>query len=152
MNKKKKLITNNLWWLDYSILNSTKIKFKYYYHSNLFYIQLINYYYFFLISKKNLNNMLFSNLDATIQERNYYISVQTFFFDLKFFIEIKFKNYLFSLSSIYSGNTWTERELKESNEVFFINLADNRKLLSNYNYNDKIEYNQFNTMVGDIKI
>ena len=36
-----------------------------------------------------------------------------------------------------------ERELKESNNIFFLNLIDNRKLLFNYNYNNNLEYNHF---------
>jgi hypothetical protein len=96
---------------------------------------------------------MFYNLDSSIiNKNNYYIALQTFFFDLQIFINIKFTNYLTSLSSVYSGNTWVERELKEFNEVYFINLIDNRKLLSNYNYNNNLQYNQFNNIVNDIKI
>ena len=45
-----------------------------------------------------------------------------------------------------------ERELKESNNIFFLNLIDNRKLLFNYNYNNNLEYNHFNSIINDIKI
>lgn len=100
--------------------------------------------------------MFFYNLDALIYSRNnlnkYYIGTQTFFFDLQILIEIKFNNKLQSLSKIYSGNTWIERELKETNNILFINLLDNRKLLSNYNYNNNLEYNNYNLILNDIKI
>jgi len=156
LNKKKIIINNNLWWLDYSILNLDNIKFKYFYFSNIFYIKLINFFFFFLINKNNLNNMFFYNLDALVYNKNnlnkYYIGTQTFFFDLQILIEIKFNNKLQSLSKIYSGNTWIERELKEVNNILFINLLDNRKLLSNYNYNNNLEYNNYNLILNDIKI
>lgn len=155
MNKKKIIINNNLWWLDYSILNINNIKFKYYYFNNIFYIKLLNFFFFFLINKNNLNNSLFYNLDAVITNNinnKYYIAMQTFFYDLQILLEIKFANKLDSLSKIYLGNTWIERELKENNNIFFKNLLDNRKLLSNYNLNNNIEYNQFNSIINDIKI
>jgi len=156
LNKKKIIINNNLWWLDYSILNLDNIKFKYFYFSNIFYIKLINFFFFFLINKNNLNNIFFYNLDALVYNKNnlnkYYIETQTFFFDLQILIEIKFNNKLQSLSKIYSGNTWIERELKEVNNILFINLLDNRKLLSNYNYNNNLEYNNYNLILNDIKI
>lgn len=155
MNKKKLTITNNLWWLDYSMLNLSNITFKYYYFNNIFFIKLLNFYYFFLVNRYNLNSMLFYNLDASIvkgKDNNYFIALQTFFFDLQILIQVNFNKYLTSLSKVYSGNTWIERELKEFNEVYFINLNDNRKLLSNYNYNNSLQYNQFNNIVNDIKI
>lgn len=96
--------------------------------------------------------MLFYNLDALICKNKYNLGVQTFFGDLQLLIEVNFINKLNSLSTVYSGNIWIERELKETNNVFFINLLDNRKLLSNYNYNNSLEYNQFNSIVNDIKI
>ncbi len=142
-----------MWWLDYSILNTNNIKFKYYYFSNIFYIKLINFFFFFLINKKNLNSMLFSNLDAVIVDNcSYNIGIQTFFYDLQIFVNINIIEKLSSLSKLYSGNTWIERELKENNEILFKNLTDNRKLLSNYNYSKDLEYNQFNSLISDIKI
>lgn len=145
-----------MWWLDYSILNLNNIKFKYSKFNNIFYITLINFYYFFLINKKNLNSMLFYNLDGVITSLNnknsIYFSIQTFFYDLQILLDISFNKYLPSISKIYSGNSWLERELKEFNNIFFINLLDNRKLLTNYNYNNNLEYNHFNQILGDIKI
>jgi Ni,Fe-hydrogenase III component G len=156
MNKKKIQITNNLWWLDYSILNLNSINFKYFYSNNIFSIKLKNFYYFFLINKFNINSTYFYNLDATILNKivnkTYVISTQTFFYDLQLLLNINVANNVLSISKIYFGNTWVERELKEFNNVYFIGLIDNRKLLSNYNYNNKLNYNQFNSIVNDLKI
>jgi hypothetical protein len=56
-----------------------------------------------------MNNMFFYNLDAVICSKNnlnnYFIGIQTFFFDLQIFAEITFKNKLDSLSKVYLGNT-----------------------------------------------
>jgi len=156
MNKKKIQITNNLWWLDYSILNLNSINFKYFYSNNIFSIKLKNFYYFFLINKFNINSTYFYNLDATILNKivnkTYVISSQTFFYDLQLLLNINVVNSVLSISKIYFGNTWVERELKEFNNIYFIGLIDNRKLLSNYNYNSKLNYNQFNSIINDLKI
>ena len=156
MNKKKIQITNNLWWLDYSILNLNSINFKYFYSNNIFSIKLKNFYYFFLINKFNINSTYFYNLDATIVNKivnkTYVISTQTFFYDLQLLLNINVANNVLSISKIYFGNTWVERELKEFNNIYFIGLIDNRKLLSNYNYNNKLNYNQFNCIINDLKI
>jgi Ni,Fe-hydrogenase III component G len=156
MNKKKIQITNNLWWLDYSILNLNSINFKYFYSNNIFSIKLKNFYYFFLINKFNINSTYFYNLDATIlnkiTNKTYVVSTQTFFYDLQLLLNINVANNVLSISKIYFGNTWVERELKEFNNIYFIGLIDNRKLLSNYNYNNKLNYNQFNSIINDLKI
>jgi hypothetical protein len=156
MNKKKIQITNNLWWLDYSILNLNNINFKYFYFNNIFSIKLKNFYYFFLINKFNINLTYFYNLDATIlnkiANKTYIISTQTFFYDLQLLLNINVANSVLSISKIYFGNTWLEREIKEFNNIYFIGLIDNRKLLSNYNYNNKLNYNQFNNIINDLKI
>ena len=156
MNKKKIQITNNLWWLDYSILNLNNINFKYFYFNNIFSLKLKNFYYFFLINKFNLNSNYFYNLDGTILDKavnkTYVLSIQTFFYDLQILLNINIINNALSISKNYFGNTWIERELKEFNNIYFIGLTDNRKLLSNYNYNSKLAYNQFNSMLNDIKI
>jgi Ni,Fe-hydrogenase III component G len=155
MNKKTNTF-NNIWWLEFSMLSTNNINFKYYYTNNIFFINLTNFFYFFLINKYNTLNTLFYCVDATInQDKNkkfYYVSYQSFFYDLKILCEIQFKNYLQSLSGIYHSHTWVERELKETNKVFFLNLVDTRKLLSNYNYNSTINYNNYNNIINDIKI
>lgn len=160
MTEKKKFIHSSLWWLDVSILNNSTINFKYKLKSNLFFLNLLKnfYFFYFLINKKNLNSLLFLNLDATFVNRgelsNYYLSTQTIFSDFKILVSIVLpkSTYIYSLSPIYSGNTWVERELKEFYKLSFINLTDSRKLLSNYNYNNNLNYNQFNNIIQDISI
>ena len=47
-------------------------------------------------------------------------------------------NKLSSISSIFKGSVWIERELKELTNMYFIGLKDTRRLLSDYlqiNYN-----------------
>ncbi len=155
--KKKNFLNNKLWWLDSYIMN-TNIKFKYSQISNIYKINISSnfFFFFFLINKKNINNLLISNLDGVIVKnldlKKYYISLQSFFFDFKILIDISFTNYINSISLIYSGNSWLERELKEFNNVNFINLNDSRKLLLNYNYNNDLTYNNFNNIINDIKI
>ena len=155
MNKKTNTF-NNIWWLEFSMLNTNNINFKYYYTNNIFFINLTNFFYFFLINKYNTLNTLFYCVDATInQDKNkkfYYVSYQSFFYDLKILCEIQFKNYLQSLSGIHHSHTWVERELKETNKVFFLNLIYYRKIFWNYNYNFKINYNKYNNFINYIKI
>ena len=160
MTKKKKFINSSLWWLDMGILNNSGITFKYKVKSNLFFLSLLKnfYFFYFLINKKNINTLLFLNLDATLinsyEFYRHYISTQTIFSDFKILIDtVLLKNTSVpSLSHIYNGNTWIERELKEFYKLSFINLIDSRKLLSNYNYNSNLNYNQFNSIIGDISI
>jgi len=124
----------------------------------LFTLQLSKsyYYYYFLINKNNLNSLYFYNLDATIvgdqNFNSYYIATQTIIADFKILIKVLFANNLQSLSQIYSGNTWVEREIREFYNIFFNNLLDSRKLLSNYNYNHNLNYNQFNNIIYDISV
>lgn len=158
MNKKRKFVNSSLWWLDTNILNTENIKFKYSYESNIFFLKIskLFYYYYFLINKKNLNSLMFSNLDSVLisssNKNNYYLAGQTIFCDFKFMLEVYSNTHLHSISGIYSGNSWVEREVKEFNKVFFINLNDSRKLLLNYNYNETINYNHYNNIIGDINI
>lgn len=72
--------------------------------------------------------------------------------DFKILTKILFYNNLQSISQIYCGNTWVEREIREFYNILFFNLLDSRKLLSNYNYNHNLEYNQFNNIIYDINI
>lgn len=156
MNKKKKLQTSLLWWLDTGILNTSIVSFKYSKNNNIFFLKLHHFFNFFCITKKNLNCLYFYILDCTIINslnlKLHYIAYQSYFFDYQILTEYKFKKYTNSLSSIYSGNSWTERELKEFNNVFFLNLNDSRKLLLNYNYIDFIQYNNYNNIVNDLLI
>lgn len=156
MNKKN---TNYLiWWLDFTIINLNSFSFKYSNLNNIYYINIKEkyLYFFFLINKYNLNTLNFYNLDITnykiINEYKYFIAYQSIFFDFKILIDTKFLKYTQSLSTINKGTLWLERENKEFSLIQYQNLNDTRKLLSNYNYNNNIQYNQFNNIINDLKI
>ena len=154
---KKKFFLNN-WWLDSTILNSNLTSFKFSLNNNIFYLNLSNkfLFYFFLINKNNLNNYYFYLLDSTVltnfEKKEYQIAYQSIFFDLKILVNVKFNNTLQSLTKIYKAASWIERENKEFNNITFNNLNDTRKLLSNYNYNKNLQYNNFNNILNDLHI
>lgn len=156
MEKKKTFSTSTLWWLDAHIVNTSVLKFKYSKFNNIFFVNISQsfYYFFFLINKRNSNGLLLLNLDAVILKSTpknyYYLATQTVFGDYRILTCIKFINYIQSISQVFAGNTWIERELKEFNEVIFLNLIDTRKLLSNYNYETDLNYTHFNEIVNDI--
>lgn len=157
MNQKN--IMNYLtWWLDFTIININSSTFKYSQINNIYYINIKeNYlYFFFLINKNNVNSLNFYNLDITnyklVNKYKYFIAYQSIFFDFKILIETNFKNKIQSLSSINKGTLWLERENKEFSLIQYNNLNDSRKLLSNYNYNNSVQYNQFNSIINDLKI
>ena len=160
MNEKRKFKNNSLWWLDFGILNISNLKFKYSYSNNIFFMTILKKYYFFyfLLNKKNINTLLYYNIDCFLLKNkkttqiNQFSSIQTIFSDFKFLLEVNTYNNLQSISSIYSGNTWIERELKEMNDCYFNNLVDSRKLLLNYNYEKNINYNNFNHIINDLNL
>lgn len=144
--------------MDVNILNTNNIDFNYSKENNIFFLQLssVYYYYFFLLNKKNLSSPLFSNLDSVLisytDNNNYYCVSQSMFSDFKIIVNILVGRNIQSISGVYSGNSWIEREVREFNKIFFINLNDTRKLLLNYNYNDTLYYNNYNNIVNDINV
>lgn len=158
MNKKKPFPSYSLWWLDISILNVNNFKFKYSFINNIYFFKLVNkyFYYFFLLNRRNLNTLNFYILDITTYKylgiNTYLLAYQSIFFDFKFLIETQFKHRITSVSSIYNGALWIERETKEFNSIQYTNLLDTRKLLSNYNYNTELQYNNFSNIINDLKI
>ena len=54
-------------------------------------------------------------------------------------------NILPSYSNIYLNFSWVERELKEFSDLFFNNLKDSRRLLTDYSYSSYINYKDYNT-------
>jgi Ni,Fe-hydrogenase III component G len=156
---KKKVLSYSLWWLDANILSVSSLKFKYSYNSNNFIINVNKnfLYYFFLVNKKNISTLNFYILDIfsfknNISNNNYYICYQSLFYDFKILMETQIFNNVASISKIYNGSLWSEREVKEFNKLNYSNLTDTRKLLSNYNYNEELNYNNFNNILNDIKI
>lgn len=157
MNQKN--IMNYLtWWLDFTIINVNSSTFKYSQLNNIYYVNIKEkyLYFFFLINKNNINSLNFYNLDITnykiLNKYKYFIAYQSIFFDFKILIDTTVKNTIQSLSSINKGSLWLERENKEFSSLQYTNLNDTRKLLSNYNYNNSIQYNQFNSIINDLKI
>lgn len=157
MNQKN--IMNYLtWWLDFTIINVNSSTFKYSQLNNIYYVNIKEkyLYFFFLINKNNINSLNFYNLDITnykiLNKYKYFIAYQSIFFDFKILIDTTIKNTIQSLSTINKGSLWLERENKEFSSLQYTNLNDTRKLLSNYNYNNSIQYNQFNSIINDLKI
>ncbi len=157
MTKKKNLL-NYSWWLDLKILNLNILKFKYSKINNMYLLDIEQkfLYFFFLLNKKNTNTLNFYIVDLTVLDKKtvneYNIVYQSIFYDFKLLIETTFKKNISSISTIYNGSLWIERETKEFNDIQYTNLLDTRKLLSNYNYNNNLEYNNFNNIINDLKI
>lgn len=157
MNKKKITPLNISWWLDIGILQSN-LKFNYSLINNTYNLTLNNaiLYFFFLLNKKNTNTLNLYILDiVALPIKSYYkyfISYQSIFFDYKILVQTQFIKKTTSLSTIYHGSLWIERETKEFNEIQYNNILDTRKLLSNYNYNSTLEYNNFNNILNDLNI
>jgi Ni,Fe-hydrogenase III component G len=153
MNEKKKFLNNSLWWLDYSIVNNG-INFSHSKKNNIFFLKINNNtnFLFFLLNKYNLNTLYLYVLDNLIIKNKYYITYQSFFYDYKVLIQSKFKKNIKSISGVYNSMGWGERENKEFNKVTFLSLKDSRKLLSNYNYNNNNNYNNYSTIINDIKL
>jgi hypothetical protein len=158
VNKKKNFSNYSLWWLDTNILNINNLHFKYSYINNIYFFKLDVkfYYYFFLLNSKNINTLNFYILDIlnykNINLNNYFLAYQSIFFDFKLLVETQFDKNISSVSTIYKGASWIERETKEFTSVQYNNLTDSRKLLSNYNYNSNLQYNNFNNIINDLKI
>ena len=158
MKKIRKFNNNSLWWLEINLLNTNNFIFSYKKNNNIFYLTVEKnfYYFYFLILKNSLNTLLYYNLDVTLikylNNCTYYNSTQTIFCDFKIMIISNILKQINSISSIYKGNTWIEREIKEFYNIYIINLIDSRKLLLNYNYNYNLNYNQFNNIISDINI
>lgn len=158
MNKKNFFPNSCLWWLDFNILNVNNTKFKYSLLNNIYFLSISHkfYFYFFLLNSKNLNTLNFYILDILafrdVNIHNYFVAYQSIFFDFKILIETHFLSRIQSISNIYSGALWIERETREFNSLSYTNIPDSRKLLSNYDYNSNIQYNNFNCIINDLKL
>lgn len=143
-------------WEIFLELNSTKINFLtlncYKNSSNL----LIN-----LSSRETLLTQLllftnftslYSYIDATYyfgKEKSVYFTTFSCFYNdvrLQFYSNIIIKKIPFinSISKLFIGSQWVERELKEFFKIFFINLSDTRRLLTDYTNIPDNTYNIFN--------
>ncbi len=153
MNQKNlKFSNNSLWWLDFSVINTANTAFTYKKNSNTYVISINSTNLFFLINSKNLSSVYFYILDGCICKNTLFISYQSFFFDFKVLINIKFKDVLKSITNSNYGFSWVERELREFNNVSFFGLNDTRKLLSNYTYENTLSYNNYNNIINDLNL
>ncbi len=156
MNKKK--ITLNNWWLDSAIINPQLMLFRYSLSSNIFFLNLSKklLYYFFLINKNNINTYYFYIVDSAVvtnyEKKEYLVNIQSVFYDLRITLVSNFKNTIHSLSKIYKSSSWVEREIKEFDLILFQNLNDTRRLLTNYNNNRDLQFNNFNHILNDLHI
>jgi NADH:ubiquinone oxidoreductase subunit C len=153
-NNKAKLLT--IWWVDAYILNVNSNKFLYNKFNNYYHITATPFFFYILLllNKKHVNSLSFSNLDIAVATdlKSVYHSLQTFFFDYKILVYLKYTTNLYSSSTIYSGNLWLERETKEMNNINFIQLPDTRKLLSNYTYNNELIYTNYNGILNEVLV
>lgn len=145
-----------IWWIDFFILNVNSTKFLINKINNYHYFLLDNsyIYIYFLLNRNHINTLLFINLDSTILKdiKRCYYTLQTVFFDYKMLLITTFNTSIMSITTLYNGNVWLERELKEMNNIEFLYLTDTRKLLSNYTYDDTLLYNNYNIIINEVLV
>ena len=108
-----------------------------------------NYYYLFIIFKNQTINYKFYNTLANYNNK----MLNYTFFSLMHDININFffSNQNISLSSIFKGLSWLEREISEFNNLNLFFIIDSRKLLTNYNSISN-NYINFNLLTSEYKI
>lgn len=156
LNKKKKKSFVNV--LDFNIIYNWDIKKLRFFKTNTkysvhnFLIKAESYLNIFFF-KNTLNNIFFfkdfTYLPKTKQLIYCYSCILT---GSKITVLKGLKKNIVSLSNIFFSQNWFEREVSEFNNIFVINLKDNRKLLSDYGCNNKVQdlsYTQFNTIMGE---
>lgn len=87
-----------------------------------------------------------------MKKKEYLVNIQSVFYDLRITLVSNFKNTIHSLSKIYKSSSWVEREIKEFDLILFQNLNDTRRLLTNYNNNRDLQFNNFNHILNDLHI
>ena len=156
LNKKK--IKTLVSVLDLTIVygwNLKKLKFyktntKYNVHHFLMKGQ--NYLHFLLL-KNTLNNLFFfKDLTFLTKTKQLIYCYSCFLTGSKLSVFKKSKKNVVSLSNIFFSQNWFEREISECNLIFFINLKDNRKLLTDYGYrndHNSLSYSQYNGVLNE---
>lgn len=151
-----KLNLLTIWWTDFYILNTNFNKFLINKTNNYHYFLINNahIYVYFLLNRNHVNTLFFINLDSAIVKelKKCYYTLQTVFFDYKMLLTTTYNTNIISITTLYNGNVWLERELKEMNNVEFLYLTDTRKLLLNYTYDDTLLYNNYNTIINEVLI
>ena len=152
---KKEALKLSLWWVDHPLITTNNVKYMYSYKDNIFFIDIKDHYYlFFLLNKKNMYSLYLYILDLVYfrnitSSKTLYVSYQSFFFDQKTLLSYQPTERVKSLSSLYRGSIWLERELREESRVSIQNLKDTRKLLYNYDYSKKISHNNYSYILND---
>lgn len=160
MTVKKKFNFKNykLWWIDFNYTCNSIIKFKYINNINIIHIQKQDSIIFFLYLIKNIQSLFFYLLDFS---KNFekikslsqvYINFQSIFYSFSFLLYFYYTNFLYSISSIFNGSLWLEREFSERYAINFLNIKDSRKLLYSYNYNKDLYFTNYNHIISDIYI
>ena len=155
---KKEALKLSLWWVDHCLITTKNTKYRYSYTDNIFFIDIRDsYYLFFLLNKKNMYSIYLYILDLvyfkhTATSKAIYVSYQSFFFDQKILLFHQPIDKVRSLSNLYKGSRWLERELREESSIPVLNLKDTRKLLHNYDYNKNLSYNNYSYILNDILV
>lgn len=145
---------STMWWVDFSIIFNNYLFLNQQYTNN-FYLQLStkNHFYYYLLILNHINSFLFYILDSStvnLKKNQLIINHQSIFFDYQVTTLTSINKKINSISKLNKGSTWLEREDKELNNTNYVNLADSRKLLLNYNYNLEVSYTGFNQIISDI--
>lgn len=164
-NKKKKIMLNNISAENMLLLNEsgdityTLSSCNQPHVTNVYTEENVCYYLFSLYSKMCLYYVYFP-LDLCIVNNGNFSKILNFSCLLKnftFSLHIGFNNdnILHSISGVYRSFNWVERESKEFSKIYFLNLVDSRRLLTDYTsdfFKEKNEYktNSYNLLVQDI--
>lgn len=70
----------------------------------------------------NKNKLISTNFSCLISNERMILYIWPF----------KKTNKYFSISTLYSSSQWAEREINEFNNIFYVNLTDSRRLLTDY--------------------
>lgn len=153
-NKLKKQFFINYWWVDLFFYNIKNVKFNYI-NKNDKDILLSNNSHLFIYTltlKYNFYLLKFFLYDLSFLNNNFYYIFETYFFNIKLTFKYKKNSKVnMSISNIFNSAVWSERELKELNNITLTGLKDTRKLLNNYN-NNSIQYNNYNNINYDYNI
>lgn len=157
-NKKIQLKDNKLVYKSSTVLsnlfllkNLINIENKSYYNFEfLFRITNSNYIKSILLLKSSLNENYFK-VDTTTSNNSYIDTYASFNTNEKITLTFSVNNFpIISTSQIFLNSLWLEKEIKEFNNIHYINLLDSRRLLTDYFTNFKVNNNNYKTDGYDI--
>lgn len=103
-----------------------------------------------LLLKSSLNENFFK-VDTTYYNSCYMDTFSSLITGEKIILTFNVLNgVVFSTSQVYNSSLWLEKEIKEFNKIYFNNLLDSRRLLTDYFTNLKINTNNYKTDSYDI--